>query len=71
MCVSVCICTRVPDKINVHVRVCVYMYMYITHACVGSYLATTKIYRQFASYRKGVGHHKVGPLVMNGDQLPN
>ena len=33
-----------------HVCVCVF---------VGSCLAT-KVYRQFASYGKGLGHHKVG-----------
>ena len=27
---------------------------------VGSCLATKNFYRQFAGYRKGLGHHKVG-----------
>ena len=30
------------------------------YICVGSCLATKVFYRQFASYEKGLGHHKVG-----------
>ena len=39
------------------VHVCMYVYMYV-YKFVGSCLATKVFYRQFASYRKGMGHHK-------------